>query len=47
VTLWELASLGEQPYPGMTDQVVIEKILVKREVKLSIPKTTIKDKERM
>ncbi|XP_064622672.1 putative molluscan insulin-related peptide(s) receptor isoform X2 [Lineus longissimus] len=47
VTLWELVSLGGQPYPGMTDQDVIKNVLVERNTKPSVPVTKIKDKERM
>ena len=47
MTLWEIAMLGEQPYSGLPDTDVLQRVVLNQELHLSKPDIIIPHKDRL
>lgn len=47
VVLWEIATMGEQPYGVLSDEEVLQKVVVHREVRLQEPQLQMPCKDRL
>ena len=47
VLLWEIASMGERPYDMLTDEAVLQGVILDKDIRLPEPSITLPYKDRL
>lgn len=47
IVLWEIAMMGERPYDMLTDEAVLQGVIVEKVIRLPEPDTGMPNKDRL